>query len=486
MSSFVGLADYGQTGLSGFGSLPNFNQAEIMKALEAGYVSSTGGPALKVESLEASLKVLTHTSKHIKFFSNVNKSAAYSTVEEYNQLTSVGPNGRSPFLLEGELPTTTDSSYTRKTELVKFLGTVREVTHPATLVNAAHGPLVEQNNNEGILWLLEQIERNMFKGDASLSFDGESESWNGMDALIDPASFLDLENDPMTESVIEEASQIIIDQFGFANEIYMGTKVKSNLTKTLQSRQRFPQPYAVQGRIGQSISHMETEGGDIALEGDVFLRKAAAPPASASHPNAPATPASITAASTATGAGDFEKKVSGADFEYFYVVTAANRFGESAPVAVGGGDTMTAAEAAAGNELALTITNAGSIGSFAPEYFRVYRTEALASGSAAPALGSTVNGRPAYSLVLEVATDSQTASVTTSPSDVNFLLPNTSIAYLGQNDKSVLTMRQLAPLMKMDLAVLGPAYRWMLLYYGTPILFAPKKWIRIINIGGLS
>jgi hypothetical protein len=41
-------------------------------------------------------------------------------------------------------------------------------------------------------------------------------------------------------------------------------------------------------------------------------------------------------------------------------------------------------------------------------------------------------------------------------------------------------------MMKMDLAVLSPAYRWMILLYGTPILFAPKKWIRMINIGRLE
>ena len=42
---------------------------------------------------------------------------------------------------------------------------------------------------------------------------------------------------------------------------------------------------------------------------------------------------------------------------------------------------------------------------------------------------------------------------------------------------------QLAPLMKMDLAILSPAYRFMVLLYGTPFLYAPKKLVRLINIG---
>ena len=37
--------------------------------------------------------------------------------------------------------------------------------------------------------------------------------------------------------------------------------------------------------------------------------------------------------------------------------------------------------------------------------------------------------------------------------------------------------------MKMDLAVISPAYRFMVLLYGTPLLFAPRKMVRFVNIG---
>ena len=70
--------------------------------------------------------------------------------------------------------------------------------------------------------------------------------------------------------------------------------------------------------------------------------------------------------------------------------------------------------------------------------------------------------------------------------DNNVNLPFTETAYLGELTPSVLTFRQLAPLMRMDLAVLAPAYRWMILMYGTPILFAPAKWTRLINVGRIS
>ena len=67
--------------------------------------------------------------------------------------------------------------------------------------------------------------------------------------------------------------------------------------------------------------------------------------------------------------------------------------------------------------------------------------------------------------------------------DLNRFLPNCDQAMVMQFDDEVLEFAQLAPLMKMDLAMLAPAYRFMVLLYGTPLLYAPKKMVRIINIG---
>ena len=53
---------------------------------------------------------------------------------------------------------------------------------------------------------------------------------------------------------------------------------------------------------------------------------------------------------------------------------------------------------------------------------------------------------------------------------------------MGQFDSSVIEFKQLAPIMKMDLATLAPAYRWMILLYGVPVLYAPRKWMRFTNI----
>lgn len=467
---------------SGFGIGNEQDIADLSKALEAGFqvgAGKTGGSALRVESLESSLKVLTYTSSHIKFWKKIPKSPAYSTVEEYNQLSNYG-GSQNPFVQEGELPQATDTSYVRRVQLVKFLGTTREVTHQASLVHPAHGDLIALENQAGILWLLEQVERNLFQGDSSLAFDGEAEQWDGMDALIDPASLLDLEGNSLQESDLEEGANQVIENFGFPTDVYLGTRTMSDLVKTFYPRERIQLPAPMNGQVGNTIQTIATQAGVLEFNPDVFIRQNPTPPATATSPNAPASPASIVSAASAGTDGDHNKGAPTGTSSFAYVVTAANRFGESAPTAVQGATTdLTQADKDAGEHVPLTVTNPASVGPFPPEYFRIYRSTSSSSTTVPASLSS-------YSLIMQVPAGSQAGLGTTAVNDVNLILPFTSSAYLGELTPSVLTFRQLMPMMKMDLAVLSPAYRWMILLYGTPILFAPKKWVRIINIGRLE
>lgn len=468
-------------GLNGFGAHSMQDVAELTKALEAGYQISnqTGGSALRVESLEASLKVVTYTNHHIKLWKKIPKSPAYSTVEEYNQLLSYGGTNYA-FTQEGELPPATDTNYARRTQLVKFMGTTREVTHPATLVHPAHGDVIALENQNGILWLLERVETALFSADSNLAFDGEAEQWDGLDALIDPTSFVDLEGQTMQEADIELASNQIVENYGYPTDVFMGTRVLSDLVKTMYPRERVALPAPVNGTIGQAINSMATQAGTIEFNPDIFLRRLPSPPSSPTHANAPVTPQAVSSGGANAGTdGDFNKGATAGTNYYSYVVTACNRFGESAMSApMANGWAMSQADKDAKKHIILTLTNAAVLGSFLPEYYRVYRT-------AAQATNAQVTAAAQYSLIMQVAATSQAGGGTQNVNDVNFLLPFTNIAYLGELTPQVMTFRQLAPLMRLDLAVLAPAYRWMILLYGTPILFAPKKWLRIINIGTL-
>lgn len=461
-------------GINGYGMTQDL--PDLFKALQAGYnyavTDQTGGGALRVESLESSLKVLTYTEQNVRFWKNVPKMPAFNTVEEYNLLTAYGDNA-NPFVPEGVLPETEDTVYSRQVALIKFMGTTRVVTHPMTLVRGAHGDVISLENRNGILWLMRQIERQLFWGNNSLCYQysntsggNEGIEWSGLDMQIGSSSYIDAKGGSLTEGVLEDACELIAENFGQANEIYCPYKVASDFSKTFYPKERALLPTPQGGyAAGSVINTFASQFGPIQIQADVFLnknRKAnGLAPSSASSANAPQVPASVAAAAP-TGTDGVWKSSQAVT----YKVTAVNRFGESAATSASGAETPTLTQ-----HVPLTITNPAAMGGLLPDYFNIYRSD---------------DGGNTYWYIASVPTNSQSANGTTTYNDTGLYMTNVSTAFIGEMAPHVIAMKQLAPLMKMDLAVLGPAIRWMILFYATFVLYAPQKWVKIVNIGDLS
>jgi len=332
---------------------------------------------------------------------------------------------------------------------------------------------------------LERVEDSLFHGNSALAFDGEAEQWDGLDTMIANANVVDLEGQPLQEADIEEASNLVIESFGYPTDIFLGTRAMSDLVKTFYPRERVQLPAPSEGKVGLNVTSMATQAGTIEFNPDVFIRQGKTPPAAATSANAPASPAvGVQPALGAAGLASWPKSIGAGPGNFAYAATACNRFGESAPVLFQSFFTavadLTAAENAAGNSIVFTVDNAAVVGANPTEYVIIYRAD-LALGAAAPA------DITQYSEIARVAVATQGAGLPAVVfNDTNAIMPFTETAYLGELTPSVLTFRQLAPLMRMDLAVLAPAYRWMVLMYGTPILFAPRKWVRMTNIGRLT
>ena len=470
---------FGNQPFSGFGTGSQRDVEALNKALTAGYgmINQTNGDAMRVQSLEGSLKTLTYTSKHIQMFRKIPKSPAFSTVEEYNTVLSYGGNAGG-FLRETELAPTQDSSYARRMALVKYLGVTREISQVATMVSSAHGDLVTLSNHDGIMWLLKVIEDALFHGDSSLAFSGESEQWDGLDAYIDAASYIDLENTPLTETDLEDASNMIAENYGMATDLFWGYKPGSDFMKIFYPRERVNLPAPSNGKAGTVVNSFVSQWGEIEFNPNIFLRRLPNPPAAPTSANAPSTPTGITATGyLAASTGEWSKLLGTvtANVAFSYVATACNRFGESAPTAILPTNVATA-DVNTNAAKTLTVTNAAVLGPNPPEYVKIYRSKPGIVGTA----------MTDFSHILSIPVSTQAASGTTLVTDRNFLIPFTHIAYLGTMDPSVITFRQLCPLMKLDLATMGPAFRWMLMLWGTPIVFAPRKWARIVNIGEIG
>ena len=372
------------------------------------------------------------------------------------------------FTNAGELPQVQDASYERRTALVKYVTTQREVDHPTTLVRPAHGNVIAQETQNGGIWILERVERALYTGNSAVI----SQAWDGIDTQIrnDPTaqstSIIDLRGGILTEDNVEDATNRVIENYGVPTDLYAAPKALSSMVKQFYPRERFSMPAPVDGVVGMSVNRVRTQAGLINLKGNIFLRSGKnnsvkTAPASANAVRAPVTP-SVAAANTAGpiaaslfGTGDIGT--------WRYKVTAVNRFGETAASAE-----TSAAINAAGDEITLTITNNADTSDPTTGY-NIYRV---------PAVAGAANTEQFMVQVPRVA-----GAATTTYVDYNRYLPNTSKAYLKQMNLQGLSFRQLAPMMKIPLATVALSIRWAMLLYGMPIIYATRKFVIFDNVG---
>jgi len=464
--------------IEGFGIGTQEDVAELNKALTTGYeqtTSMTGGAALRVQSLESTLKLLTFREDHMVVWKDIAKLPAYSTVEEYSQQTSIGSDNPG-FTGEGVAPEEDDSNYARKASLVKFLGTTRKITHPAQLVHTINGDVVARESTNGILKVMRDAEFGLLWGNSDLVYTAagttpEGVEFDGLNTLIDAANDLDLSNRNLEESDFTHMGETIAASFGYINRCYVPNSVASTLDVGMLPKERISLPGPNGVEVGTTVGAVKTSFGRVAVRPSLFMGPQLAsgrspkkqPPAAATSTKAPAAPASIaTSAMTGTDGLFRASQVGVIKFK----ATACNRYGESAPTAATADLTIGAGDIA--KHIPLTITNSASSETVIPDYFNVYATEA---------------GGAVYYLVATVVCTLKTNSGTGATySYTGYIMPNTAICFAGQFDSEILVFKQLAPIMKMDLAVIEPSYRFMVLMYGVPQLFAPKKLMRVINV----
>lgn len=486
----INLTDYGYAAQGAeYGSMNQENVDSLNKALSAGEITGrdtadladASGASLKVESLEKTLKHITFRESDIRLWKDLPKKAAYNTVEEYNQQTSYGQD-RGGFNGEGETPDEEDSTYVRRSQLVKYLGVTKSVTHQMTLVNTMVGNVMERTIKDGTLWILRKLNKSLYFGNEKhipVEFNGflaqqqQSDAWASYGKYMDSENIVDLRGGALTEDAIETGANTIVENYGLANQIYAAPAVLSNFVKNFYGN-KFIQPNSSalsDGVMGQRVRSFESQFGSIGLNHDVFFKKlpsktSISAATSTKSPSAPIWDAVAPIAVIASVAGS---KWATADAgSVFYAVSALNRFGESALAIY-----STAAAAVAGAALNLKFADGG--GATPATAYRIYRTfkGGAATGEFYPLFEVSVAN-------LSTGYEGAGASIIR---DMNRFLPNTDQAMLLQFDNEVVEFAQLAPLMKMDLAILSPAFRFMILLYGTPFLYAPKKLVRIVNIG---
>lgn len=480
---------------------------DLVKALGTGQGGEAYGngaygdmSALRPQSLEQTLKKVTAGSEHVRLWKTLSKKPAFNTSEEYNILDRLGGDA-SPFFVEGGLPNEQDSSYVRKSALVKFLGTTRVITHPATLVRTAGvGDIVAQEAQNGTEWLIMQMERQLFYADSNLNplaFDGiRTQMYNflgkpyfaGGDGVTvtgeSAEQFIDLRGGFLPPQALEDGANIIFENFGVARQLQMTPAVRKDFSNMFMST-----PQVVKNdRIGvgetiSSLGHGEVTGynsnaGRFTFEPNLFLRPNGKYKA-VSDNGAPAAPTTTGIVAQAAPAADASSKFSATDGgkygnaswdstgSYYYFVSAKNAIGESVPVAIGNGGGAGIAFAIGAGQAA-TIEWNRVVGSPAAQSYRIYR-------------GKKADGSDA--LYMDEVKDKGNGTTQTYV-DRNFRIPGTHDAFLIDTDPNKsMTFKQLAPMMKLPLGRISAAERFMILLYGMPIVYNPRTQVYYFNIG---
>jgi len=334
-----------------------------------------------------------------------------------------------------------------------------------SLVKPAHGNVIAQETVNKTMHLLKQVERGLFYADSSLS----ALQFDGFEKLITDnapaANVIDLRGKPLSEDFLTDGALTIMDgpNYGKATHLHCNPKVKADLVKTFFPKERHDTFTADGGLVGLDIKGFTSVSGDVAFMPNVFVNDGGAPNAAAvgDATKRPGTPTVSTGATTpADAASQFAASDAG---NYFYKIVAVNRYGRSAPVDLSAGPAAVAV--AAGDKVTWEMTPGGSTD---VDWYEVYR------GQVGGAAGTE-------RLILRIANAAGAGAQELN--DYNANLPYCSSAFLFQQNLESMSVKQLAPMLKIPLATIDSSIRWMQLIYLTPVLYAPGKNVLYKNVG---
>lgn len=448
--------------------------------------SLVGGSALQMESIDGTLKSVTYDASHLQLWPALPQDRAYSLVEQYVRTNSYGDGG-SPFIPEAGSPQMNDSEYNRHAQKVVFLATRRGVSLPSTLVKMNFGGDIESREAQaGTLWMLERLERYLYKGQADFSNAGEFDG--AISAIPNKIQNLDLSGlevqirqgdadytaqsrafdgfgashsvirniggQVISESDIEDLANILLENYSHPSEMHLQPKNISDFVKQFYPKERVNTMGVLDGRAGYVVKTMSTTAGDIALKANIFLKPKDSPKSNNDRPGVPGAPTSATASAAAAMGSDL---VSGD--KYAYSVSACNEQGEGAAVVASAQVTV----AASGDAVSLAIVQPTS--GAGVTHYAVYRTSKQGAGA-----------------TLFIGYVARSGSTTTFL-DKGRKTQGSATGFMLDMNPEALVWKQLAPLTRLNLAQLSMSKEFILWLAGVLIVFKPRALGVFENVG---
>ena len=397
------LYNYNTNDASGANLLDEISAKDILKAMEAGLQTGmqynnqiNNGGGLKVESLDSTLKILGNRLNQLVYLMEMPKHKIDNTVHQYNQLYKYGEEV-GIFNTEGETPEETDSQYRRKSIITKFMGVTGQVTHPAMLARLAGGMNMYTKEVENKTILLQTIlDARLVDADSTCvpeqfdgvfrqhmlgvnEMDGGTAEGKTSEQLLDnyfnSPAVIDAQNQVLNDNLIQDAANVVVNVYnGYIDRIISNPIVFNNYVKLFHESKRVIVGLAASvtgATMGQSVHDVTTQFGKINIKNDrLFVeRKPITVGKQATSPKAPVIP--VVGTAIKVNNNDTKTNFGRHAGTYGYLVTAKNRYGESAPLNITSGG----AQAVAATDSVEFGFTAGVGGAYAATCFVIYRTK---------------------------------------------------------------------------------------------------------------
>lgn len=351
--------------------------ADLRKALEAGYgtdvASLTGGGALRIQSLDKTMKATVQENRHFALFNNIQKSVATATIDEWTEQSDVGGFLGGTTNSELGVISSANGQYDRRYGTVRYLMTRCEISAVLANQNAIIGAEAVEYRN-GAMRLLSDAEFLCFEGDDRVvptEFSGIATQMESLDSVD---HIINMEAMPLNSiGPIDRGAATIsgMGNFGTATHLYMSQLTQADFNSNLDPAFRVPLTDVPNGgiSIGAPVVGIRTSWGNIATVADIFIRDENRQTPfelhSASNRLVAAKnlfkPASVTAVADESGGVDTKWGENHAGM-YYYAVTGINPSGQSqalvtsqVAVAKGGKITLTITSSAGGEETGYVI-----------------------------------------------------------------------------------------------------------------------------------
>lgn len=424
---------------------------------------ATGGQAFRRQSLASDVKNLTFGNQDFTIYTIIPRGTARSVIEEYVIQDGYGDYGSSRMVPEIDIATVNNASIQRKVVRIKNISDVRQVSLLSMQVDNIQEPLDFELNN-AIMTVAKTIEYNLFYGDSDLTAQGEGQGqeFDGLSKLIPAENVIDLRGEVLTEQSLNQAAvKIAQGGFGTPTDAFLEVGAHANFVNNQLSRQWVTQGAGSDIASGFNVPKFVSARGSIALHGSTIMNKDRTLDLTArQNPQSPATP--TVKATVAEGSAKFADSDLVSPLKY--AVVLASKAGKSAPA------TAVATLASVKTEVSLAIDlGIQIIGD--PTHVEIFRFDEK-SGQ--------------YSLVSRIPfSEAKFVSGTFSVNfvDKNDVIAGTSVGFVGELSDRTIKLLELAPMYRLPLAQVSAAITFTVLWSGALALYAPKRWVKLINVG---